>query len=194
MEALFALIVLFLIGNAVSRFFTALIKSSPAKSGQNQRYNQQRSDLNHKDAISLKDAFLTNNATRQSFAGKSSTASSQKRNQQARSNQLSSRMQQEAARKRAEHLQQNNKRRPEVDRPSTVKTTLFKESTSKQTANHTLFERTELTSLTPIDKVHSAQKTTQRPVAKKTHFQSEYVNGIIFKEILDKPVSLRHNK
>lgn len=195
MEALFALIVFYLIGTAISRFYRALVGSSSPSSQneQDQKNAQQRNGSNKNSSVTLKDLYATTNSTRRSFAGRSSTASSQKRNQQSQSKQLSHRMQQEATRKKAEHLQQNNKRRPEEVRSSaSSKTSLFRETTQKQTVDHTLFEKNDLTTLTPIDKVSSAKKTSRQSATNQTRFQNDYVKGIIFKEILDKPVSLRN--
>ncbi|MER2173101.1 MAG: hypothetical protein ABS911_00380 [Carnobacterium sp.] len=203
MNTLIALVVLFLIGTTffsiiatIYRFFISSIggSSSPSKSSQRQTY--QREDLTNKDSVSLKDAFLTNNTTRQKFAS-NANGSSQKRNQQAQAKQLSSRMQQDAARRRAETLQQNTKRKPEPVRSSTApKSTLFNENDVKKNKSQTLFDRDDLTSLTPIDKVTSTRKSSYQTEIKanKRHLQNDYVKGIIYKEILDKPVSLRNNK
>lgn len=193
MNTLIALVVLFLIGTtvfsfiaAIYRFFIAMIGNNSTSSQSRQRDLQQRTDLRNKDSVSLKDAFITNNTTRQKYASKSSTASSQKRNQQMQSKQLSRRMQQEAAKRRAEPVRSS----------SAPKTTLFNENDVKKSKSQTLFDRNDLTSLTPIDKVTSTKKSSYQAEVKtkKTHFQNDYVKGIIYKEILDKPVSLRRTK
>ena len=193
MNTLIALVVLFLIGTtvfsfiaAIYRFFIAMIGNNSTSSQSRQRDLQQRTDLRNKDSVSLKDAFIANNTTRQKYASKSSTASSQKRNQQMQSKQLSRRMQQEAAKRRAEPVRSS----------SAPKTTLFNENDFKKSKSQTLFDRNDLTSLTPIDKVTSTKKSSYQAVVKtkKTHFQNDYVKGIIYKEILDKPVSLRRTK
>lgn len=193
MNTLIALVVLFLIGTtgfsfivAIYRFFIAMIGNNSTSSQSRQRELQQRTDLRNKDSVSLKDAFITNNTTRQKYASKSSTASSQKRNQQMQSKQLSRRMQQEAAKRRAEPVRSS----------SAPKTTLFNENDVKKSKSQTLFDRNDLTSLTPIDKVTSTKKSSYQAEVKtkKTHFQNDYVKGIIYKEILDKPVSLRRTK
>lgn len=205
MNTLIALVVLFLIGTTffsiiatIYRFFIASIGSNSSPSKSNQRQTYQREELTNKDSISLKDAFLTNNATRQKYAS-NANGTSQKRNQQAHAKQLSSRMQQDAARRRAENLQQNTKRKPEPVRSSTApKSTLFNENDVNKSKSQTLFDRDDLTSLTPIDKVTSTRKSSYQTEvkAKKIHLQNDndYVKGIIYKEILDKPVSLRNNK
>lgn len=193
MNTLIALVVLFLIGTTVFsfiatiyRFFIAMIGNNSTSSQSRQRDLQQRTDLRNKDSVSLKDAFIANNTTRQKYASKSSTASSQKRNQQVQSKQLSRRMQQEAAKRRAEPVRSS----------SAPKTTLFNENDVKKSKSQTLFDRNDLTSLTPIDKVTSTKKSSYQAEVKtkKTHFQNDYVKGIIYKEILDKPVSLRRTK
>ena len=193
MNTLIALVVLFLIGTtvfsfiaAIYRFFIAMIGNNSTSSQSRQRDLQQRTDLRNKDSVSLKDAFIANNTTRQKYASKSSTASSQKRNQQMQSKQLSRRMQQEAAKRRAEPVRSS----------SAPKTTLFNENDVKKSKSQTLFDRNDLTSLTPIDKVTSTKKSSYQAEVKtkKTHFQNDYVKGIIYKEILDKPVSLRRTK
>lgn len=203
MNTLIALVILFLIGTTffsiiatIYRFFISSIgsNSSPSKSSQRQTY--QREALTNKDSVSLRDAFLTTNATRQKYAS-SANASSQKRNQHAHTKQLSSRMQQDAARRRAETLQQNTKRNSEPVRSSTApKSTLFNKNDVKKSKSQTLFDKDDLTSLTPIDKVTSTRKPNYQTEvkAKKVHFKNDYVKGIIYKEILDKPVSLRNNK
>lgn len=203
MNTLIALVVLFLIGTTffsiiatIYRFFITSIggNSSPSQSSQRQTY--QREDLKKNDSLSLKDAFLTNNATRQKYAS-NANESSQKRNQQAHSKQLSSRMQQDATRRRAENLQQNPKRNSESLHSSTApKSTLFNENDIKKSKSQTLFDKDDLTSLTPIDKVTSTRNSSYQTEvkAKNLHFQNDYVKGIIYKEILDKPVSLRNNK
>lgn len=202
METLLALIILFVIGTTAVSFIAAMYRSFITMFGNNssssqsrQREMQQRTDLRNKESVSLKDAFIANNATRQGFASKSSTAAAQKRNKQAQSKQLTTRLQQDAAKRRAENLQQNNKRRPKTIQSSAApKSPLLHENDARQITNQTLFDTGDLTSLTPIDKVTSTKKTNHRSVAKKTHFQNDYVKGIIYKEILDKPVSLRRNK
>lgn len=204
MNTLIALVVLFLIGTTffsiiatIYRFFIGSIGSNSSPSRSSQRQTYQREDLTNKDSISLKDAFLTNNATRQKYASNAANGSSQKRNQQAHAKQLSSRMQQDAARRRAENLQQNTKRKPEPVRSSTApKSTLFNENDVNKSKSQTLFDRDDLTSLTPIDKVTSTKKSSYQTEvkAKKIHLKNDYVKGIIYKEILDKPVSLRNNK
>lgn len=116
MDPLLTLIILFLVGTTlfsfiatIYRFFISLVvNSSPPRS--NQRQGSQRSDLKNRESVSLKDAFYANEATRQSSRKNSAVDPSQKRNQQTRSNQLSSRAQQDAARRRAENLQQNLKK------------------------------------------------------------------------------------
>lgn len=203
MNTLIGLIVLFFIGTTlfsilatIYRFFIAFVDGNSNSSKTNQRQIYQKEELTKKDSVSLKDAFLTNNTTRQKYASNAKD-SSQKRNQQAHAKQLSSRMQQDAARRRAENLQQNTKRKPESVRSSTAaKSTLFNENDVKKSKSQTLFDKDDLTSLTPIDKVTSTKKSSYQTEVrtKKRHFQNDYVKGIIYKEILDKPVSLRNTK
>lgn len=190
MNTLVTLIILFFIGTSIYRFFSTMIGNNSTSS-----QNGQRSDSRNRDSVSLKDAFVANNATRQKYASKSPTASSQKRNQQVQSKQLSRRMQQEGAKRRAENLQQNNKRRTKPVQSSAVSgTPLLHETSTRKNTSQQISDRGDLTSLTPIDKVTSIRKATHQSVAKNTHFQNDYLKGIIYKEILDKPVSLRRTK
>ncbi len=199
MNSLLTLVILFLIGTAffsfittIFRIFMSLVGSSSASSESKQRQISQRADLTNKDSISLKDAFIAHDPARQRSQKNSPVDSSKKRNQQTRSNQLSSRMQQDAAQRRAANLQKNTKRRSEPPHSSsTSKTTLFHEKELKKNANHTLFEKDDLTSLVPIEKVTSTKKVAHPTRTKKNQFQRDLVKGIIYKEILDKPRSLR---
>ncbi|WP_407371045.1 hypothetical protein [Carnobacterium sp.] len=203
MNTLIALVVLFLIGTTffsiiatIYRFFITSIVGNSSPSQNNQRQTYQREELEKNESVSLKDAFLTNNTTRQKYASNAKD-SSQKRNQQAHAKQLSSRMQQDADHKRGGNLQQNTKRKSEPVRSSTApNSTLFNAHDVNKSKSQTLFDRDDLTSLTPIDKVTSTRKSSYQTEvkAKNLHFQNDYVKGIIYKEMLDKPVSLRNNK
>lgn len=199
MNSLLTLVILFLIGTAffsfittIFRIFMSLIGNSSAPSKGKQRQISQRADLTHKDSISLKDAFIAHDPARLRSQKNTPVDSSKKRNQQTRSNQLSSRMQQDAAQRRAANLQKNTKRRPEpVHSSPTSKSTLFHEKELKRNANHTQFEKNDLTTLVPIEKVTSTNKITHPSRTKKNQFQKDLVRGMIYKEILDKPRSLR---
>lgn len=197
MNSLLTLVILFLIGTAffsfittIFRIFMSLIGNSSAPSKGKQRQISQRADLTHKDSISLKDAFIAHDPARLRSQKNTPVDSSKKRNQQTRSNQLSSRMQQDAAQRRAANLQKNTKRQPEMVR-ATSNLTFFQENALKQNANHTQFEKDDLTTLVPIEKVTSTNKVTHPSRTKKNQFQKDLVRGMIYKEILDKPRSLR---
>lgn len=197
MNSLLTLVILFLIGTAffsfittIFRIFMSLVGSASTSSTSRQRPVSQRADLTHKDSISLKDAFIAHNPTRQTSQKNAPIDFSKKRNQQTRSNQLSSRMQQDAARRRAANLQRNSKRQPEMVR-ATSNLTFFQENALKQNANHTQFEKDDLTTLVPIEKITSTNKVTHPSRTKKNQFQKDLVRGMIYKEILDKPRSLR---
>ncbi|SIO23356.1 hypothetical protein SAMN05878443_2084 [Carnobacterium alterfunditum] len=196
MDPLLTLIILFLVGTTlfsfiatIYRFFISLVvNSSPPRS--NQRQGSQRSDLKNRESVSLKDAFYANEATRQSSRKNSAVDPSQKRNQQTRSNQLSSRAQQDAARRRAENLQQNLKRQPENDRYSSAS---YKNA-PRQEATQTQLRGKDLTTLVPIEKVTSTKQVAKQSKTKKNQFQRDFVKGMIYKQILDEPRSLRKNK
>jgi len=196
MDPLLTLIILFLVGATlfsfiatIYRFFISLVvNSSPPRS--NQRQGSQRSDLKNRESVSLKDAFYANESTRQSSGKNSAIDPSQKRNQQTRSTQLSSRVQQDAARRRAANLQQNQKRQPDTDRYSSAS----HKNAPKQEATQTQLRGKDLTTLVPIEKVTSKKNVTQQSKTKKNQFQRDFVKGMIYKQILDEPRSLRKNK
>lgn len=198
MDPLLTLIILFLVGTTlfsfiatIYRFFISLVvNSSPSRS--NQRPGSQRSDSTNKEPVSLKDIFYANESTRQSSGKNSAVDPSQKRNQQTRSNQSSSRVEQDAARRRAANLQQNLKRQPDTDRYSSAS----RRNAPKQDATQTQLKGKDLTTLVPIEKVTSTEKVTQqsKTKSKKNQFQRDFVKGMIYKQILDEPRSLRKNK
>jgi hypothetical protein len=200
MDPLLILIILFLVGTilfsfiaTIYRFFISLVvNSNPSR--RNQRPGSQRSDSKNKKSVSLKDAFYANESTRQSSRKNSAVAPSQKRNQQTRSTQLSSRVQQDETRRRAESLQQKLKRQPDTAQYPPSKSTIFHENALKQDINQTSFARTDLTTLVPIEKVISTNKTAYQSKSKKNQFQRDFVKGMIYKQILDEPRSLRKTK
>ncbi|MEK6189729.1 MAG: hypothetical protein N2A99_01910 [Carnobacterium alterfunditum] len=196
MDPLLTLIILFLVGTTlfsfiatIYRFFISLVvNSSPPRS--NQRQGSQRSDLKNRESVSLKDAFYANESTRQSSGKNSAIDPSQKRNQQTRSTQLSSRVQQDAARRRAANFQQNQKGQPYTDRYSAAS----HKNAPKQEATQTQLRGKDLTTLVPIEKVTSTKNVTQQSKTKKNQLQRDFVKGMIYKQILDEPRSLRKNK
>lgn len=201
MDPLLTLIILFLVGTTlfsfiatIYRFFISLVvNSSPSRS--NQRPGSQRSDSTNKKPVSLKDVFYANESARQSSGSNSAVDPSRKRNQQTRSNQLSSRAQQDATRRRAANSQQNLKRQPDTDRySSTSKSFTSRENVPKQDVTQTQMRGKDLTTLDPIEKMTSTRKVTQQSRTKKNQFQRDFVKGMIYKQILDEPRSLRKNK
>lgn len=194
MDSILGLITLFAVGTtffsivaAIYRFFLSLVVS-PSPSVNNQSRFSRSSDSKSEDPVSLKDAFYANENTRQRSGKNSTVGASQKRNQQTRSTQTSSRVQQEATNKRAVELQQDLKKRSDTARSSSSRSTNFRENNFKQDTSQTSFGRTDLTTLVPIEKVTSKNKMADQSRSKKNQNQRDFVKGMIYKQILDEPL------